>query len=638
MWLWSLLIIFIILLFLWFVLHRNRPIDQDNLTNLTSQIRYAKKKGKRKNIRLDLDQLEKDLINKYGIAGHDSLNSVNRINPKIDKSKGLNKQISVSSSQSYQSTQKEKSTKKIVDDARMNQSTGIEKSTSSSRAVKIESVFSDDYSLSESVSTHVKKKILRVDYDSKKMKQIQEYPLLLAPEFGCVVRSHKLGNIHRRGFKEESFELSLRRTFSKYVEVHGNLRINTGNGTRPFEPDIAIVDVKYSNLRIDVEIDEPYAGITRQPAHCKGEDDARDKYFVDRGWMVVRFTEFQVHTQEEACLKLIADILSVVIPEFEMPYELRSVKKLIKEDKWSVLRAQKWESENYREGYLNHTFREYYQPQPTLDLKLDQQELNEEKQVESTTIIQGEPIDFRGFNAVNRMGRDKRVSFDSENHQYYIDGVPARTVSNLVEKSFPVFDSIKAAQNLSPNHPLFGLDVLDIVKLWEENRLKAARLGSELHNQIEKYLLTSEQAHSREFELFQSFYLDHPEITPFRSEWRIFDEKFGIAGTVDLLAVRNGEFVLFDWKRSDKIIDPYTGQMANSPFLNFGIGPLSHLSDSRLNKYALQQSLYRWILEKNYGLTISEMNLVILHPSYNRYFKITVPYLFDEVNSILVNI
>src|SRR5690606_28222357 len=126
--------------------------------------------------------------------------------------------------------------------------------------------------------------------------------------------------------------------------------------TRPYEPDIAMIDIINSNLRIDIEIDEPYAGITRQPTHCENEDVVRDMYFTDRGWLVIRFSEYQVHTQELECLRFIADVIKLVNPKYTIPDNLKNILKIKDEKFWDIIQAQKWEKINYREKYLNHIF------------------------------------------------------------------------------------------------------------------------------------------------------------------------------------------------------------------------------------------------------------------------------------------
>jgi hypothetical protein len=52
-------------------------------------------------------------------------------------------------------------------------------------------------------------------------------------------------------------------------------------------------------LSIDVEIDKPYVGNTKEPHHCSdgGKDDRRNQFFIDDNWLVVRFSERQVVVQ-----------------------------------------------------------------------------------------------------------------------------------------------------------------------------------------------------------------------------------------------------------------------------------------------------------------------------------------------------
>ena len=38
--------------------------------------------------------------------------------------------------------------------------------------------------------------------------------------------------------------------------------------------------------------------------HCKGDDVLRDEYFTDRGWVVLRFSERQLHSDQDGCFKM----------------------------------------------------------------------------------------------------------------------------------------------------------------------------------------------------------------------------------------------------------------------------------------------------------------------------------------------
>src|SRR5690606_16908687 len=95
-------------------------------------------------------------------------------------------------------------------------------------------------------------------------------------------------------------------------------------------------------------------------------------------------------------------------------------------------------------------------------------------------------------------------------------------------------------------------------------------------------------------------------------------------------------YELYDWKRSKKIIDVSSSKpIVTDTWGNFGIGQLSTIHDTSYNRYCIQQSLYKYILEKNYGLAISKMFLIVLYPDYERYYKVEVPYWKDTAEYIL---
>jgi hypothetical protein len=478
-----------------------------------------------------------------------------------------------------------------------------------------------------------------VNYTSTISDNENSYPILKIPNKDCIVRTHRVGTTKRKGFKDESFEKSISSFFSNKYQVSGNVRLNTGKSTRPFEPDIAIICSTKKNIRIDIEIDEPYAGVTRQSIHCKGEDVNRDNYFRDRGWIVIRFSEYQVHTKEIKCLNFIALIISSIDNSFQIPNNLQRLSKIQNEILWDIIQAQKWEKENYRENYLNHIFCKLTEHQETTKRDFDKREAEEEKLVKQTSLGSADKGKNIGFNKTNANKRDKRIKFYSEDHIYTIDGVPVPSVSTIISKFFPEFDAVDKANNLSSRNPLYGLPVNEIIKTWKDRGIEAANKGTFLHEQIENYYLQQPYEETEEFYQFLNFVKDHNNLNPYRSEWRIFDETYNIAGTIDLLVENdNGSYDIYDWKRSKKVINPYNGQVIKEDtWGNIGIGILQHIYDTSYNRYELQQNLYRQILEANYDIKINNMYLIVMHTDegYTNYHKVRVPHLTNEINSIL---
>ena len=95
----------------------------------------------------------------------------------------------------------------------------------------------------------------------------------------------------------------------------------------------------------------------------------------------------------------------------------------------------------------------------------------------------------------------------------------------------------------------------------------------------------------------------------------------------------NGDLFLFDWKRSTRVVND-VGVTKLSDF-SYAFDELSHISDNSFNKYALQQNLYKYILEKYYGKKISSMNLLILHPRYHSFFHLKIPDLKKETEFLV---
>ncbi len=472
----------------------------------------------------------------------------------------------------------------------------------------------------------------RVIYDAQKHSSHDKYPILRIPERGTIVRSSRSGGASSRGPKEKIFEQAIIKHFGEFYTVSGQTRINTGSLNKPFELDISLINKIDDQICINVEIDEPYKPFARTVMHCKGDDVLRDEYFTDRGWVVLRFSERQLHSDQDGCLKCIAEVLNLIDTDFKMPESLKSLDIVQSDACWSIFQAQRWEKESERELYLDMTFvpekQESFVPERTLNAN----EQDEEALVRRS---------FKGIiepsnNEMNPHARDERIEFSALSHSYFLDGIPVKSSSFLVSRFFTAFDSYSAAKKLRPSNPLFGKSIDAIVSIWANKGKEASDAGTLLHEQIERYYKGESYEPTDEFGLFLDFANAHADLKPFRCEWRIFDESYHIAGTVDFIAKNKGLYEMYDWKRSKKVVDSRTGKpISNDYWGKTGIGQLKSIDDTSYNHYCLQQSLYKYILEKNYDLQVSKMYLVVIHPDYERYIKVEVPYLKNYVEYML---
>jgi hypothetical protein len=302
------------------------------------------------------------------------------------------------------------------------------------------------------------------------------------------------------------------------------------------------------------------------------------------------------------------------------------------ENLWDIVQAQKWEKIKYREQYLNHAFQTIEEQPETNERDFDEQELKEEKLVKPTLIGEVDNKKSIAFNLENAHSRDKRIKFYPEPHVYTIDNTPTPSASTIIAKFFPEFDSVYWSNRKAPE---LGMTPDEVALMWRTKGETAAKDGTFMHEQIENFYLNQKYEKPEEFHLFESFVKENNHIKPYRTEWRIFDEHHHIAGTIDLISKNGDGYEMYDWKRSKKVVNSLNGELIkNNPFQK-GVGQLSDIDDTSYNRYCLQQSLYKYILEKNYGLKVSKMYLIVLYPEYDKYYKVEVPYFKDKVEYIL---
>ncbi len=113
----------------------------------------------------------------------------------------------------------------------------------------------------------------------------------------------------------------------------------------------------------------------------------------------------------------------------------------------------------------------------------------------------------------------------------------------------------------------------------------------------------------------------------------LFNDQYKIAGTADMVFVRDGQIWIDDWK-TDKKIDTksfYTKRYGYA-FMN---KPLDHVFDSNYWRYALKISLYAWMLEQA-GFEVAQIGFTHVQGGESGAdFLYRVPFMKEEVLSLL---
>ena len=233
------------------------------------------------------------------------------------------------------------------------------------------------------------------------------------------------------------------------------------------------------------------------------------------------------------------------------------------------------------------------------------------------------------FNIRNIHIRDKNIKLRQEDHVYVVNDIVLDSVTTFVSNAFPKFDKEYHAKQKAEK---LGISPNEVLEMWERKGVESRDLGTEMHKKIEQYYLGQDSEEKDAYKLFKIF-TKKIELKPYRTEWSVYDWEHKIAGTIDFVDYQNGEYIIYDWKRSDKIIDNGMPVKINK-YGEKGLHPFEHLDNSPYYHYALQLSLYKYILEKNYGITISDLRLGIFHPAYNKPYVLRMPYLEKEIKDI----
>ena len=271
-------------------------------------------------------------------------------------------------------------------------------------------------------------------------------------------------------------------------------------------------------------------------------------------------------------------------------------------------------------------------------------------------------------------------------HKYFIKGGRTQTSCTvLAHNIFPAFDAPKVIKGILGSKkyitglsPYSGMTGEEISAQWAANGKAARDLGTEMHAQIEFLLNVDEETKQQydfhfpdtnvptEMEYFNNFCKDalhgDNKLIPHRTEWVIYDEKYFLGGSIDMLfksygplpdtlnvecpdwvkakpepSFEDGEerYWIFDWKRSKDLKFSYQQWNQKDKYSTLKGCMLENCDYS---SYSVQLNIYRHMIENSYGIRIAGMILVDIHPKHDNYKIYKVPFLDKEVGLILKNV
>tara|TARA_B110000014_G_C20088376_1_gene569528 strand:+ start:531 stop:1241 length:711 start_codon:yes stop_codon:yes gene_type:complete len=221
----------------------------------------------------------------------------------------------------------------------------------------------------------------------------------------------------------------------------------------------------------------------------------------------------------------------------------------------------------------------------------------------------------------------KNIKLQREEHKYILNTNPDlefTSVTTFIGQFFEEFNAKKIATKLvTSNRNYMGMTVEEVLATWND----AAEHGTKVHEELENYILNKDTLTEpksiqgmnwlNKYKMKSSFDV-YPEVI-------IYSEELKLSGTIDLLLFDkiNNKYIIMDWKTSKKIdTKSYKNKRGTKP-------ASANIEDTKFNHYALQLSLYRYLLEEYYGIEVTQH--LIIHLKDNECLGLHVPYMKENV-------
>jgi ATP-dependent exoDNAse (exonuclease V) beta subunit len=201
------------------------------------------------------------------------------------------------------------------------------------------------------------------------------------------------------------------------------------------------------------------------------------------------------------------------------------------------------------------------------------------------------------------------LKFTPHNHKYTSDDdISWLSVTSFISNFKQPFDADTIAKRTSKSKKSkwYGMTETDIKAAWKAEALRATTLGTWYHNQRENDIcgLDDMERHGVTVPIFKPIETDGVKQSPSQKlsngiypEHMVYLKSAGVCGQSDLVEVIDGTVHITDYKTNKEIkLEGYTNWEGITQKM---ASPISHLDDCHLNHYALQLSMYMYIILKH---------------------------------------
>lgn len=203
------------------------------------------------------------------------------------------------------------------------------------------------------------------------------------------------------------------------------------------------------------------------------------------------------------------------------------------------------------------------------------------------------------------------LKFTAENHKYETPDKPDfkwLSVTSAISLFKPPFDKDGIAKKSSKNKKSkwYGMSPDDIIKVWNNENKRALKLGSWYHDQREQELIACDtlQRNGIDLNVIRPLEQDGIKLAPSQSlvagiypEHMVYLKSAQLCGQADRVEVVGNIVNIYDYKTNKEIKSKGYSNWEGK--VNKLSGPLSHVDDCNLMHYALQLSIYMYIILKH---------------------------------------
>jgi hypothetical protein len=200
---------------------------------------------------------------------------------------------------------------------------------------------------------------------------------------------------------------------------------------------------------------------------------------------------------------------------------------------------------------------------------------------------------------------EPKIKFIDGAHRYFDEDTGKELISatTFIKKFFAPFDKYAVSEICSQKD---GIPAEIIRAQWENE----THVGTLTHSYAEckiKKITPPVPTTPDVIGLFHAVdgFLQNEKVNYLFTEKIVGSPRLGVAGTIDVGLIINGMLYIGDWKTNKNIqMFGYNNKCA--------LHPISHLQDCNYIQYTLQMSLYKYILEEEYGHTVYGLRLIHL--------------------------